>query len=116
MKIRKSIKHVLCVVTLGLAVCLVGSNGYAESRSVTFHVSCVIPATLELVPSSQLVSSSPQSSSASSFTPPQRQELGLVSEGALVSVRTNLGNNYLLGEENKVTPAGPTKLFSVTAL
>lgn len=115
MRVTKTVKYALCAMALGLAVSFPGRNGYAESRSITFHVSCVIPGTLEISPSPHLATPSSQNSEVSSVAS-QRQELGLVSEGALVSVRTNLGNNYLLGEENKVTPTGQTKLFSVTAL
>lgn len=120
MKNELSKKGLLGVTVLAAVLTMVNPC-YAASQSVTFNVSCVIPTHIELAPSSSLLSPSQNnsqsiSSQAGSFIAPQRTELGLDSNGSLVNVKTNLGENFRLIEENKTAGGDNTKLFTVTAL
>ena len=105
----KFLKGVIWVGFVLAVLYMVNEPAHAGSQSVTFNVSCVVPTSIELSPV-------PNSESSSQS---DAESLGVESSAfgpAPVSVKTNLGNNYNLLEENRSSAEGNSKLFSVTAL
>jgi hypothetical protein len=100
------------LVSLGLFAGFYAIPGaFAASKSVSMRVSCTILPMVELS-----TASGAANAASTASTLPQRPELGLVSDGALVSIRSNLGGNLRLNETMRRTADGMVRLYSVTAL
>lgn len=90
----------------------------AASKSATIRVSCTVVPIIQI---SSLSLARPAGSNASNSSfgqtaAPQRTELGMVSQDTSVSVKTNLGKNFQMGESFVKRAGIGTRLVSVTAL
>ncbi|GEM_PF-2335224 len=111
MKLNSQIITVLLIVWALMASTV--TPAFADSRSATFRVTCTILPVLE-------ISTLKTSDQNLIFEPPttrniNRTELELKTTGSMVSVETNLGQNYHLSEVLLKKLEGTVKLYSVTA-
>lgn len=102
------------MVLVLIATLFATAPAWAESKSATVQVSCTILPIIEIT-RSMTPFQSPVATHPGPIPTP-RNELVIVSQEGLVSVKTNLGKNYSMSETLEKTGKGLLKLYSVTAL
>ena len=113
-KMKKNYRLIIALLALLAFTVSEASCVFADSRSATVRVSCTILPMIEV--STLAASSQIMTPFVSAPIATHRNELGLASDGSLISVKTNLGKNYQMVQSFQKTAEGNIRLYSVTAL
>ena len=117
-KMKINFRFIIALFAI-LAITVWGSGiVFADSRSATVRVSCTILPMIQISTLTAQNQFSGLTAAPSAVESPvtHRDELGLASDGSLISIKTNLGSNYHMVQSFQKTAEGNIKLYSVTAL